>query len=145
MLLYKNHRFHCEGGSFEIPDGYCLETNYEESPEDTLHLWSADERIHLSIGIERETNGPLQELSFILRELEQCFVLENPSAVMHGGLRGFSAAYRSGDTRYWETHLGISGIGDDQTEMVILISTHGQLPPKAAIEELIGMICPSRE
>ena len=36
MLLYKNHRFHCEGVSFEIPDGYCLETNYEESPEDRL-------------------------------------------------------------------------------------------------------------
>lgn len=144
MLLYKNHRFHCEGVSFEIPDGYCLETNYEESPEDTLHLWSADERIHLSIGIERETKGPLQELSFILRELEQCVVLEKPSAVMYGGLRGFSAAYRSGDTRYWETHLGISGIGDDQTGLIILISTHGHLPNKDTINDLFEAISPRR-
>ena len=34
MLLYKNHRFCCAGVSFQIPDGYYLETNYEESPED---------------------------------------------------------------------------------------------------------------
>ena len=145
MLLYKNHRFCCAGVSFQIPDGYYLETNYEESPEDTLHLWSADERIHLSIGIERETKGPLQELSFILRELEQCVVLEKPSAVIYNGLRGFSAAYRSGDTRYWETHLGISGIGDEQIEMVILITTYGQLPTKTDIDELIGIISPCRE
>ena len=145
MLLYKNHRFCCEGVSFQIPDGYYLETNYEESPEDTLHLWSADERIHLSIGIERETKDPLQELLFILRELEQCVVLEKPTAVMYGGLRGFSAAYKSGDTRYWETHLGISGIGDAQIEMVILITTHGQLPTKTDIDELIGIISPCRE
>lgn len=145
MLLYKNHRFHCEGVSFEIPDGYCLETNYEESPEDTIHLWSADERIHLCIGIERGTKGPMQELAFILRELEQCVVLEKPSAVMYGGLRGFSAAYRSGDTQYRETHLGISGIGDDQTGLIILISTHGKLPAKAEIEELMNAISPCRE
>lgn len=145
MLLYKNHRFHCEGVSFEIPDGYCLETNYEESPEDTLHLWSADERIHLSIGVERETKGPMQELTFILRELEQCVVLEKPFAVMHGGLAGFTAAYRSGDTQYCETHLGISGKGDDQTGLIILISTRGQLPSKAEIEVLMNTISPCRE
>lgn len=145
MLLYKNHRFHCEGVSFEIPDGYCLETNYEESPEDTIHLWSEDESIHLCIGIERETKGPMQELTFILSELEQCVVLEKPSAVMYGGLRGFSAAYRSGSTQYWETHLGISGIGDDQTGLIILISTHGKLLTKAEIEALMNAISPCRE
>lgn len=145
MLLYKNQRFHCEGVSFEIPDGYCLETNYEESPEDTIHLWSADERIHLCIGFERETKGPMQELTFILRELEQCVVLEKPSAVMYGGLRGFAAVYRSGGTQYCETHLGISGMGDDQTGLIILISTHGKLPAKAEIEELMNAISPCRE
>lgn len=38
MLLYKNRCFHSEGISFAIPDGYCLDTSYEEVPEDTLHL-----------------------------------------------------------------------------------------------------------
>lgn len=145
MLLYKNHRFHCEGVSFAIPDGYCLETSYEESSEDTLHLWTPDAGTHLCIGIERETNGPMQELAFILRELEQCIVLEEPSAVMCGGLGGFSASYQSGDAQYRETHLGISGTGDNQTGLVILISTHGQLPNKAEVEKLISEISPCRE
>ena len=78
-------------------------------------------------------------------ELEQCVVLEKPSAVIYGGLRGFSAAYRSGDTQYCETHLGISGIGDDQTGLIILISTHGKLPTKAEIEKLMNAISPRRE
>ena len=37
MLLYKNHRFHCQGVSFAIPDGYSLDTSYEEVPEDTFN------------------------------------------------------------------------------------------------------------
>lgn len=50
MLLYKNHRFHCEGISFAIPEGYGLDTSYEEVPEDTLHLWTEDERLYVRIG-----------------------------------------------------------------------------------------------
>ena len=145
MLLYKNHRFHCEGVSFEIPDGYCLETNYEESPEDTLHLWSADEKLHICVGIERKTNGPFQELAFILRELEECVALEEPTAVMYGGLGGFAAAYSSGGDESWEAHLGVSGAGDNQTGIIILISTKGKLPCKKEIQSLVAAISPCRD
>lgn len=145
MLQYKNHRFCCEGVSFAIPDGYYLETDYEESPEDTLHLWSQDQRLHLCVGIERGTKGPLQELTYILRELEQCVVLEGPSAVNIGGLAGYMAAYASGDKKYWEIHLGVSGLGDEQIGLIILVSTHGKLPTKEEIEALMNAVSPCRE
>jgi len=145
MLLYKNHRFHCEGVSFAIPDGYRLDTSYEEVPEDTLHLWSEDESLHICVGIERETKGPYQELVFILRALEKCIVKEKPTEVIYGGLRGYSAVYSSGGNESWEAHLGISGIGDDQTGLIMLITAQGKLPNKEDIQVIIEGISPCRE
>ena len=145
MLLYKNHRFHCQGVSFAIPDGYSLDTSYEEVPEDTLHLWSEDEMLYVRVGIERGTRGPLKEINYVLQELDECIVDAKPSAVLLGGLCGFATTYTVGQKQYQETRLLIEGEEDDQVELLLLIIAKGGLPEADLLHNLISSIDPKRD
>ena len=110
MLLYKNHRFFYEGVSFAIPDGYCLDTNYGDGAEDSLDFWTADKSLRIRIAIEKETKGPRAELNYVIRELEECVVLEGPKAVMMNGLAGYQATYDTGSRQYCELRFSVSAI-----------------------------------
>ena len=76
MLLYKNHRFHYEGVSFAIPDGYYLDTNYGDGASDALDFWTKDKTLRIRIAIEHETKGPLAELNSIIRDFPSAFVVK---------------------------------------------------------------------
>lgn len=145
MLLYKNHRFHCEGVSFAIPDGYGLDTSYEEVPEDTLHLWSEDKYLYIRVGIERETKGPFEELAFVLQELDECIIDQAPTALLLNGLSGYGAIYSVGNRQYMEYHLWIAGDNSNQTELLLLFISRGKLPAMAELQELVQSIGPRRE
>ena len=140
MLLYKNHRLHCEGVSFALPDGYYLDTNYGDSPEDSLDFWTEDESLRVRIAIERETKGPLAELNYVIRELEDCTVLEGPEAISMNGLAGYRAAYDSGRRQYCEMRYVVPGTC--QTELMLLFVGDPQLPPQDILMSLVGMIAP---
>lgn len=144
MLLYKNHRFHCEGVSFAIPDGYGLDTSYEEVPEDTLHLWTEDERLYVRIGLEYDTKGPLQELNFILQELETCVVVKEPSPVIHGGLSGFMTVYSVGEVYYMELRLAVPNIDATKNDLLILVRGKGSPLEDTEIEAIIAEIAPRK-
>lgn len=145
MLLYKNHRFHCEGVSFAIPDGLYLDTSYEEVPEDTIHLWSEDEQLYVRIGIQRETKGAFEELAFVLRELEEITVIDPPKPILMGGLSGYVATYISEPKEWWELHLDISGTGNDRKELLLLIRSAGKLPEEKEMNKLLQMIGAQKE
>ena len=144
MLQYKNHRIHCLGISFSIPDGYYLDTSYEEVPQDTLHLWTEDKRLYVRIGLEYETKGPLQELNFILRELEECIVIEKPVAVVYGGLTGFKSAYAVGEAYYVEIRLVIPNKDAAQNDLLILVRGKGSPLEDAEINTIIAEIAPEK-
>lgn len=145
MLLHKNHRFYCEGVSFALPDGYYLDTNYGDSPEDSLDFWTEDESLRVRIAIERETKGPLAELNYVIRELEDCTVLEGPEAILINGLVGYKATYDTDRTQYCEMRFAISGTGDNQTELMLLLVGDSKLPSNEMIMRLIQEISPMKE
>lgn len=145
MLLHKKHRFYYEGVSFTIPDGYYLDTNYGDGATDALDFWTKDKSLRIRIAIEQETYGPLTELNFAIRELEDCIVLEKPEAVLINGLTGYRAVYDSGRRQYCEIRCALSGSGDLQTEIMILFAGDPQLPGKDVLQDLVAMISPMKE
>lgn len=144
MLQYKNHRVHCQGISFAMPEGYFLDTSYEEVPQDTLHLWSEDEKLYVRIGLEYDTKGPLQELNFILTELEECVVIQEPVAVLYGGLAGFKTVYAVGEVNYVEIRLAIPCTGKTQNDLLLLFRVNGNLLKENEVEAIIQMIDPQK-
>ena len=144
MLLYKNHRFHCEGVSFAIPDGYYLDTNYGDGAEDSLDFWTEDESLRIRIAIERETKGPLPELEFVIRELEDCTVMEGPDAILTNGLAGYRTVYDTGRRQYCEMRYAVSGSGNQQTELMLLFVGDPKLPSKETLLTLLEMIAPAK-
>lgn len=145
MLLYKNHRFHYEGVSFAIPDGYYLDTNYGDGASDALDFWTKDKALRIRIAIEHETKGPLAELNSIIRDLEDCVVLEGPQEVFMNGLAGYEAVYDSGRRQYYEMRYALSGSGNLQTEIMLLFVGDPKLPSKNTLKELVALICPTKE
>jgi len=140
MLLYKNHRFYCHGISFAIPEGFYLDTNYDDIHQDTLNLWSEDKSLYICVGVHEGTRGARQELSFILHGLEDILITDPMKPVSLGGLSGYAGAYLSEPKHYWEAHLHISGEGNDQVELLLLIRSKENLLSEETICELINQI-----
>ena len=145
MLLYKNHRFFYEVVSFAIPDGYCLDTNYGDGAEDSLDFWTADKSLRIRIAIEKETKGPRAELNYVIRELEECVVLEGPKAVMMNGLAGYQATYDTGSRQYCELRFSVSSHDNCHTELMILFVGSPQLPSKGTMLDITNCIFPTKE
>ena len=145
MLQYKNHRFYYEGVSFALPDGYYLDTNYGDGAEDALDFWTKDMSLRIRIAVEHETKGPLQELNSVIRDLEDCVVIEGPEANLLNGLAGYRATYDSGRRQYCEMRYVVSGAGDNQTELMLLFVGHPKLPNKDEMAVIVGMIEPRKE
>lgn len=145
MLQYKKHRIHCHGISFAIPEGYFLDTSYEEVPQDTLHLWTEDERLYVRIGLEYDTKGPLQELNFILRELEECVVVKEPTAVIYGSLAGFKTTYSVGEVHYVEVRLAVPNKDAIQNDLLVLVRGKGSSLDEHEINAIIAEIDPQSE
>ena len=140
MLQYKNHRFYYEGVSFALPDGYYLDTNYGDGAEDALDFWTKDMSLRIRIAIEHETKGPLQELNSVIRDMEDCVVLEGPEANLLNGLAGYRATYDSGRRQYCEMRYVVSGTGENQTELMLLFAGDPKLPKKEVLMSLVDMI-----
>lgn len=145
MLLHKNHRLYCEGLSFALPDGYYLDTNYGDSPEDSLDFWTKDMSLRIRIAIERETKGPLAELNYVISELEDCTVLEGPEAILMNGLAGYRATYDTERRQYYEMRFAISGSADNQTELLLLFVGDPKLPCEKKLMDLERKIALRKE
>ena len=145
MLLHKNNRFFYEGVSFAIPDGYYLDTNYGDGAEDSLDFWTKDEGLRIRIAVEQETKGPLSELNFLIRALEDCTVLEGPEAIFMNGLAGYRVTYDTGSRQYYELRFAISGSDKHQTELMILFVGTPRLPVEDTILDIINSIFPVKE
>ena len=79
----------------------------------------------ITIGIERETRGPMQQLLSYIRDLEGP-VQVGPEPIQHEGLSGYWALYDADDTTYGEYRLHLSGEGTNQTEFLFLITATEQ-------------------
>lgn len=122
MLFYRNNRFYWEGVSFALPDNLFIQTDPELCEENVLNLWTENEEMHITIGVEEETDGPEAELRYIIRELESTANV-GPEEIEMGGLRGVWAWHSSDPVDYAEYRFYLAGEGENQTEFLLLFAT----------------------
>lgn len=70
MLLYKNHRFHFANVSFQIPEGYFLDTDPEENANNCIRLWNPDRHYSVEVRVDDDSKGSEMELAYVLQGMK---------------------------------------------------------------------------
>jgi len=118
MLCYKNHRFHFGKVSFQIPEGYFIDTAPELISDNFLHLYAPDLSFFLDVHVYTESKESAAELTSVLRDMKHTLV-QPISIISINGLTGVHAAYRSEGTQYYEIWLDV----EKNVTLLLLLST----------------------
>ena len=107
MFVYKNHRIHIAGFSYEIPDGYGLDQIQSEEYQNSLKMVSPDGSIVIAVRpyyrnmpgyVIRDAYSMLKEF---LADSEDCFgTAEEIITVSRCGLKGYCLTYKLDNIHY---------------------------------------------
>ena len=134
MLQYIKHRFHFEGISFQIPDGFYLDSTFGEESDNTIHLYSSDESFALELRVQEDCDGSEAELASVISDLTPTVVYPIAPLVING-LCGHHATYRNRRTQYYETWFDI----DDGIALSVVVETKGDIPNVDAVALIAGI------
>ena len=150
MFLYKDQKFHIEGLSFIIPDGYILDTiDTSEEYQGGMKMVSPDGNIIItvlpifcgagSIGIERDAEGHFHDK---LVEQTDTFQTITPAAtIKRKNLTGYCATYQcegnrySPDKQYYEELYDISLTPNELNFIEISVETTAEYTIQKALED----------
>ena len=114
MFVYKNHRIHIAGFSYEIPDGYGLDQIQSEEYQNSLKMVSPDGSIVIAVRpyyrnmpgyVIRDAYSMLKEF---LADSEDCFgTAEEIKTVNRCGLEGYCTSYKLDNIHYYEEKYDI--------------------------------------
>ena len=125
MLLYKNGRFHGLGLSFELPEGFYLETEPDLCCELGLGAWTPDMRFYVDWQIDDQRQGTREELEGLFSPDSGVMVHGSLEPIEVNGLAGHQAAYRGNDREHWEFRLSP---GDDRQVAVVIYAAEPDTP-----------------
>ena len=104
MFLYHNHRFYWNNISFQIPNGFYLETEPEMEANAFLWLWFPDRQNSLTLHFFDDCMDTKTELENVISEITPQW--SSPiEAITVNGLRGYHARYHLCHERYYEAWL----------------------------------------
>ena len=141
MLQYIDHRFHCNGISFAVPDGFFLDDATEDGVENGLLLLSPDHAFRLGIGIEHCVFSSEKELTDMLENVGYG-IISRIQPISINSLTGHHAAYRGTRHQYYEARFDLSESENGTTALVLLVSTDKNILPLEKVTELIRVIDP---
>ena len=114
MFVYKNHRIHIAGFSYEIPDGYGLDQIQSEEYQNSLKMVSPDGSIVITARpyyrnmpgyVIRDAYSMLKEF---LADSEDCFgTAEEIITINRCGLKGYCLLYKLDSIHYYEEKYDI--------------------------------------
>ena len=106
MFRYLNHRFHRNNISFQIPDGYYLDSDPEMPDKNTIWLASPRLDFHISITVLTGGEDTFSALSDSITDMmPKCISPIEPISI--NGLRGHHASYRLTRSQYYEVFLDL--------------------------------------
>ena len=118
MLMYKQGRFRAEGGSFQMPDGFFLETdpniNYEKgvsawnSAQSCLSMWVISEN-------EAGTREGLEEQSCNFKPLSEI------TPITLNGLSGHWVTYSTPREEYYEVRFALP----NKVQLILIVEKAG--------------------
>ena len=107
MFQYLNHRFHWNNISFQIPDGFYLDSDPEMPDKNTIRLVSPNLDFHISITILNGGEDTRTVLSDSITDMMPKSV--SPIApISINGLHGHHASFRLTRSRYYEILLALN-------------------------------------
>ena len=107
MFQYLNHRFHWNNISFQIPDGFYLDSDPEMPDKNTIWLVSPNLDFHISITILNGGEDTRTVLSDSITDMMPKSV--SPIApISINGLHGHHASFRLTRSRYYEILLALN-------------------------------------
>lgn len=122
MLLYKNHRFHSKGGSFQLPDGYVIDSITEDDTVIFIPIYAPDRSLFIDIRFEKTINAVLVALPRMLEDFVQTII--NPvTPLMMNDLTGCHVTYQRSRTQGYEAWFDL----DAGYALTIEFRTHGNI------------------
>lgn len=122
MLQYKNHRFHYGRISFQIPEGFFLDSCPELLSDNAIHLYAPDESFALELTFMECSKGSGLGLVSEIHAMESTSVyFIEPITV--SGLSGHHAAYVTEGVQYYEARLDI----EESVAFVLTVVTEGDI------------------
>jgi len=119
MFRYQNHRFYCSCFSYQIPDGYFIDTNPDEDSDDYMKLVSPDKSFSMDIRLEQNCKCSNAELASIIHDITA--TIDYPiTSIELNGLHGHHAIYRTKQSQYYEARFDLP---DDQSLCLLIIAT----------------------
>ena len=110
MFHYLNHRFHWNNISFQIPDGYYLDSDPEMPDKNSIWLVSPTLDFRVAITITTCSEDTISALNSSISDMNPELIA--PIApISVNGLRGHHASYRLIRPRYYEAYLDL-GLGE---------------------------------
>lgn len=122
MFRYQNHRFYCSCFSYQIPDGYFIDTNPDEDTDDYMRLVSPNETFSVDIRLEQDCERSDGELASIIHDITATVVYPT-SPIELNGLQGHHATYRTKQSQYYEARFDLP----DSQALCLLIITAGDI------------------
>ena len=106
MFHYLNHRLHWNNISFQIPNGYYLDSDPELPDKHTIWLISPNRDYRAAVTIMPSDEDTLSALSASISDMNGELI--TPIApISVGGLHGHHASYRLTRPRYYEVFLDL--------------------------------------
>ena len=90
MFCYKNHRLNVHNVSFQIPDGYFINTEPGMEADNFIHLESSDHGHIVDVRFYHECASPEEELASVMEGMNAT-TLKPAAATEVGGLFGYHA------------------------------------------------------
>lgn len=141
MLQYKNHRFRFHRISFEIPDGYWLETTENDTGENSLHLISDDEIYCVQIRIDDCCKYSATDLETIMQLMDST-VIHPISAITVNNIPGHYAVYRVNDMQFYELRLDLWGTVNNSYAFCMIVYAQSSVMNMDAVKKIVQAVAP---
>ena len=138
MFCYKNHRLNVHKVSFQIPDGYFINTVPGMEADDFIHLESPDHGHIVDVRFYQNCAGPKEELVSVVEGMNAT-MLRPVTDVEVGGLLGCHATYRMVKSQYYELWL----ISEPGIAMCIGVNTEDEIL-NVDVAAIVAAIDPQR-
>lgn len=122
MLFYKDGRFHAYGVSFQIPDGFYLETCPDEQYDNGFMLYPPDRSFWVQLMVCGDCMDTQKEFEYTFSDIMSLRSQEGITPVCLDGLSGHQAIYTIWGRPYYEIRLNLPW-GKELYNFVLVITT----------------------
>ena len=126
MFQYKDGRLYCQGVSFRLPDGIYIDTCPDLTVENTIWLYSEDEKYHFEVCVATSPKPLKEDLPMFIKDMEAEETILSEACSING-LSGYRAVYRDETMTYYEVRVRIGSLKEEFNCFEFEVETAGKV------------------